>query len=68
MKKTNFLFNFFAIIIVFSLIIIAVGLVVTKFMITNFIDEEIQNLGSLKAMGYKSSDKKTGANIFECSG
>lgn len=45
-----------AIIIAFSLIIIAVGMVVTKFMITNFIDEEIQNLGSLKAMGYKSSE------------
>jgi len=38
----------------FSLIILAVGLIITRFRIINSIEESMTNLGALKAMGYRN--------------
>jgi len=45
-----------AMLIVFSLIIVIVSLIVTRFRIINCIDDEMQNFGALKAMGYTSKE------------
>lgn len=42
------------IVMIFSIIIVAISLVVVKFRIGNSIEEDMQNIGALKAIGYTS--------------